>query len=103
MSLRLVKQQLSALSSIAEELAHQPGKDKGSTKVIRKKDKVKKKQHKKGKAAAKKALSEEEIERRNLDYYKKTTTTTSKATEAMNQALALLPGSGGSSTQIKSH
>ncbi|BDA48516.1 hypothetical protein COCOBI_12-1960 [Coccomyxa sp. Obi] len=103
MSLRLVKQQLSALSNIAEESTDQPGKDKNSLKVIRKKDKVKKKQHKKGNAAAKKALSEEEIERRNLEYYKKTATSTSKVTEAMTQALALLPGSGGSSTQIKSH
>ncbi len=89
MSLRLVKQQLSALSNIAEEVTHQPGKDKGSLKGIRKKDKVKKKQHKKGNAAAKKALSEEEILRRNLEYYKKTTTTTSKATEAMNQVCIL--------------
>ena len=85
MSLRLVKQQLSALSKFAEESTDQPGKDKGTLKGIKKKDKSKKKQHKKRNAAGKKALSEEEIERRNLEYYKKTATTTSKATDAMTQ------------------
>lgn len=102
MSLRLVKQQLSALSPVSEESTDQPGINKDSLRAIKKGNKAKKKQQKKGKSSAKKALSEEEIKRRNLEYYTKTATT-SKATDAMTQALALLPISGGSSTQIKRH
>ena len=87
MSLRLVKQQLAALSKdqgTPEHSKNQPQGDKTKSKVTKLKNKLKKKLHKKEKAAAEKALSEEDIRKRNLDYYKKTAGI-SKNAEAMIQ------------------
>ncbi len=87
MSLRLVKQQLAALSKdqgAPENPKEQPQADKKKSETRKLKNKIKKKLHKREKAKAQKALSEEDIRKRNLEYYIKTAGT-SKSSEAMVQ------------------
>lgn len=87
MSLRLVKQQLAALS---EDQDTSPGnlkpkpQDKTKSNIRQLKNKAKKKLQKKKKAAAERVLSDEDIRNRNLEYYRKTAGT-SKGSEAMMQ------------------
>lgn len=86
MSLRLVKQQLAALSEDQDaspgNLKTKPQADKTKSKITKLKIKAKKKLHKKKKDATQKALSDEDIRNRNLEYYRKTAGTC-KGSEAM--------------------
>lgn len=84
MSLRLVKQQLAALSKdqiVADKAKSEPKEARLNSKLKHKKDKIKKKHQKKEKALAKNTVSEE-IRQINLAFYKKTVAA-SKSKEAM--------------------
>ena len=97
MSLRLVKQQLAALSktqAVPEECAAQSDsapkqKTSAGNAVKVKQGKTLKKKSKQNKAAASKGLNEEEIRQRNMKYYT-STAGKSKATESMVQVNDLL-------------